>query len=197
MQRLVLSVCVLVSACGRAPASAPPPEDSARAAFTRSVDSLLLDTHLHEIRGLIMVKVPNSVVGDESPLQDQAIRHPAEPGPHTMNGTLYAEIGVLRSLLGDGIPVKIEDDRAFVGDPEVIIFGHKHGDALFVPVKLFARQYGAFVDISCTLANCGFIWPRPVIEHMKHIGAIGGAGTLEGHAEGIVDGINVRKLPTG
>ena len=193
--RKALLILPLLAACQPTPSQTA---DSARSAFTRTVDSLLLDTHLHEISGVIMVKVPNPVVGDESPLADQPFRHDAAPGPHTMNGTLYAEIGALRRLLGDGLPVEIRDDRAFVGrDPEVLVFGHKHGDALFVPVKLFARQYGAFVDIGCTLANCGFIWPKPVIDHMKHINFINGTGMLEGHAEGIVSGVNVRKLPTG
>ena len=195
MRRSLLLVLAL-TACSARPE--PPRPDSARAAFARTVDSLLLDTHVHEISGVVMVKVPNSVVGDESPLVDQPFRHDAAPGPHTMNGTLYAEIGALRRLLGDNLPVSIQDDRAFVGrSPEVLIFGHRHGENLFVPVKLFARQYGAFVDIRCTLANCGFIWPKPVIEHMKHINFINGTGMLEGHAEGIVGGIDVRRLPTG
>jgi hypothetical protein len=191
-----LAVLALLAAC-RAPDSQPAP-DSARAAFSHVVDSLLLDTERHEIRGVVMVKVPNPVVGDESPLADQPFRHDAAPGPHTLNGTLYAEVGALRRLLGDALPVEVLEDRVFVGrSPEVMIFGHRHGDAMFVPVKLFARQYGAFVDIGCTLANCGFIWPRPVIEHMKHINFINGTGMLEGHAEGIVGGIDVRRLPTG
>lgn len=190
---------VLLAACrGGDPTAEQPTVDSARAAFARAVDSLLLDTQLHEIRGTIMIKVPNPRTDDESPLADQPFPHDAEPGPHTMNGTLYAEIGALRRLLGDGLPVTVEEDRAFVGRaPEVVVFGHRHGPAFYVPVKLFARQYGAFVDIRCTLANCGFIWPRPVIEHMKHINFINGTGMLEGHAEGIVQGINVRRLPTG
>lgn len=193
--RKVLLLLPLFAACQPAPSRTT---HSARSAFTRTVDSLLLDTQLHEISGVIMVKVPNPVIGDASPLADQPFRHDAAPGPHTMNGTLFAEIGALRRLLGDGLPVEIQSDRAFVGrDPEVLVFGHRHGDALFVPVKLFARQYGAFVDIGCTLANCGFIWPKPVIEHMKHINFINGTGMLEGHAEGIVGDINVRKLPTG
>jgi hypothetical protein len=187
---------VFLAACTRQTSNAPP-ADSARAAFARVVDSLLLDTELHELRGHIAVKVPNPRVDDESPLVDQPIAHPTQPGPHTRDGTLYAEIGVLRRLFGDGVPVKIEAERVFVGAPEVLIFGHHHGDALFVPVKLFARQYGAYVDITCTLANCGFIWPKAVIDHMKHMNAIGGTGMLEGNAEGIVTGIDVRRLPTG
>ena len=174
------------------------PADSARLAFGKAVDSLLLDTEVHEIRAVLMVKVPNSVVGDESPVVDQPFRHDAAPGPHTMNGTLYAEVGALRRLLGDGLPVEVRDDRVFVGRaPEVVLFGHKHGDAMFVPVRLFARQYGAYVDIGCTLANCGFIWTKPMIEHMKHINFINGTGMLEGHADGIVRDIDVRRLPTG
>jgi hypothetical protein len=196
MARVFLIVAVFIVAC-RAP-EGEPPIDSSRAAFARTVDSLLLDTQVHEIKGVIMVKVPNPVIGDESPLADQPFRHDAAPGPHTMNGTLYAEIGALRRLLGDGLPVEIQEDRVFVGrSPEVLIFGHKHGDAMFVPVKLFARQYGAYVDIGCTLANCGFVWTKPMIEHMKHINFVNGTGMLEGHAEGIVRDVNVRRLPTG
>lgn len=194
MHRFLIAAC-LMAAC----ASPRQPEagDSARAAFARTVDSLLLDTEQHEIRATIMVKVPSSVVGDESPLADQPFRHDAAPGPHTLNGTLYAEIGALRRLLGDGLPVEIREDRVFVGrNPEVVILGHRHGDAMFVPARLFARQYGAYVDVGCTLANCGFIWTRPMIEHMKHMGLMG-SGMLEGHAEGIVTGVDVRRIPTG
>lgn len=194
--RRCLLVLSLVAGCRAA--EQPRPADSARAAFVRTVDSLLLDTQLHEISGVIMVKVPNPVIGDESPLADQPFRHDAAPGPHTMNGTLYAEVGALRRLLGDGLPVEVGEDRVFVGrNPEVVIFGHRHGDAMFVPVRLFARQYGAYVDVGCTLANCGFIWTKPMIEHMKHLNFINGTGMLEGHADGIVRDIDVRRLPTG
>ena len=194
----MLSVLAAIAMSACATPEAAPPRDSARDAFARAVDSMLLDTERHEIRGTIAVKVPNPNTDDESPLTDQPFRHEASPGPHTLDGKLYAEVGALRRLLGDALPITVEEDRVFVGrSPEVIIFGHRHGDAMYVPVKLFARQYGAYVDIGCTLANCGTIWPRPVIEHMRHINFINGTGMLEGHAEGIVPGIDVRKLPTG
>jgi hypothetical protein len=32
---------------------------------------------------------------------------------------------------------------------------------------------------------------------MRAVGAIGGSGILEAYAEGIIDSIDVRKLPTG
>jgi hypothetical protein len=68
---------------------------------------------------------------------------------------------------------------------------------MYVPVKLFARQYGAYTDITCTLANCGNIWPRSVLELMTKRGAIGATGILEAHAEGIVRNIDVTRLPSG
>ena len=192
-------VCLLLAACAAPDDPASSPSDSARSAFARTVDSLLLDTNLHELRGMIMVKVPNSVVGDESPLQDQPYPHPATPGPHTLDGILYSEIGALRRLLGDRLPVRVEREMVFVGPAgrQVLIMGHYHDDVYYVPVKLFARQYGAYVDITCPMANCGIIWPRAVMEHMHHMGAVGGTGMLGAHAEGLFDGIDVTRLPTG
>jgi hypothetical protein len=73
--------------------------DSARDSFARTVDSLLLDTEMHELRARIL---------------DTA------------------------------------NHRLLVGSPEALIFAHPHGNAWFVPVKLFARQYGAYVDVNCT-----------------------------------------------
>lgn len=116
-----------------------------------------------------------------------------------MDGTLYAELETLRGLLGRDVPVRVDTvrDHVFIGNPPVLLIGHQHGDAMYVPVKLFARQYGAYTDIGCTVANCGHIWPPAIIEFMRRHGAIGGAGMLEGHAEGIVRNIDVTKLPTG
>jgi len=171
--------------------------DSAAQAFGDSVAAMLLDTELYELRGHLVVKVPNPDRLDESPLAERPVEHAAAPGPHTYLGALHAELGALRAVLGDGVPVSVEGERVYVGRPPVLLLGHRHGDALYVPVKLFARQYGAYVDISCTLANCGAIWPRQVIEYMRRSGYIGGTGVLEGHAEGLVKGLDVRALPGG
>ena len=198
LMRILVILGALAAACG--PGQPPlSTADSARRAFGDTAAALALDTHLFELRGQLYVKIPNPDRDDESPLADRAVPHPANPGPHTMNGTLYAELGALRALLGTGLEVRVDTarDHVFVGSPPVLLVGHRHGEAMYVPVKLYARQFGAFTDISCTFANCGFVWPRDVIDHMRAIGATGGAGILEGHAEGIVHGIDVTRLPTG
>jgi hypothetical protein len=193
---LLLAGCVCI-ACAQPEAAPGRRADSARQAFLRSVDSMLLDTVLYELRAQIMVKVPQSNPDDESPLRDQPFQHDSAPGPHALGGRVYAEIGALRRLLGDNLPVRTVRERVFVGRPEVAMDGHFHGEALFVEVKLFARQYGAYTDITCTMATCAIIWPRSVMDHMRHLGAVGGTGMLEAHAEGIVRDIDVTKLPTG
>jgi|SRR5687768_1335562 len=172
--------------------------DSARAAFATDMAALLLDTQLHELRGQLSVKVRNTNPNDpEAPLVDRPVPHPADPGPHSYIGVMHAEIGALRTLLGDTVPVSIEEDRVFAGRPEVLILGHRHGNDLYVPVRLFARVYGAYVRTSCPLANCADIWPRDILLHMKRSGFLHSAGVLEGFLEGLLDGVNVRKLPTG
>lgn len=175
-----------------------PPGDSARTAFAAEMMTLLLDTQLHEVRGHLSVKVRNTNPNDpEAPLVDRTVRHATEPGPHTYLGVMHAEIGALRELLGDTAPVSIEGDRVFAGRPEVLILGHRHGNDLYVPVRLLARVYGAYVRTSCPLANCADVWPRDILLYMKRSGYLHSAGVLEGYLEGLLDSINVRKLPTG
>lgn len=217
--RVVLVVCV-----GAACRSGGPPEqqtkdstagsvviapsDSARAAFLAEIDRLLLDTQIHELRGQLGIKVQNTNPNDpESPLSDRDVPHPEGIGPHTYLGVMHAEVGALRAALGDTagrpgrapLPVVIEDDRVYVGrrPREVLIMGHRHGDQLFVPVKLFARPYGAYVRVACPLANCASIWPRDILRYMRQAGYTGSAGVLEGHVEGLLDSVDVRRLPTG
>ena len=174
----------------------PPTRDPA-AEFGRTVQGLLLDTTLFEIRGTLMRKVVNPDKHDESPLADSVVRNVAPPGAHLYDGVMHADVAALTAILGRTRPMSVEEDRVFMGSPPVLIIGHRHGDALFVPVKLFARQYGAYVDIGCTPANCATIWTADIIRHMRAIGAIGGSGILGAHAEGLIDSIDVRKLPTG
>jgi hypothetical protein len=157
-----------------------------------------MDTSVHELRGQLSVKVRNTDPNDpEAPLVDRPVTHPADPGPHTYLGVMHAEVGALRTLLGDTIPVSIEDDRVFLGRPEVLVIGHRHGADLYVPVRLFARVYGAYVRTHCPLANCADVWPRDILLHMKDARYLNSAGVLEGYLEGLLQGVNVRRLPTG
>ena len=191
-----------VAACGPqadTPSPRTPAADSARRALADTVAAMILDTQLYELRAQLFVKIPNPNRDDESPLADRPVPHAPAPGPHTLDGKLYAELGVLLDLLGRSVPVRVDTARehVFVGTPPVLLVAHRHGDAIYVPVKLFARQFGAYTDIGCTLANCAHVWPRDVIDLMVRQGATGGAGVLEGHAEGIVRSVDVTKLPTG
>ena len=194
---LILASTVIVGSC-RSGADGEVNADSARIAFGRDAAALLLDTTIHELRGQLSVKVRNTNPNDpEAPLVDQPVPHPTDPGPHTYLGVMHAEIGSLRALLGDTIPVSIEEDRVFLGRPEVLIHGHRHGTDLYVPVRLVARIYGAYVRTHCPLANCADIWPREILLYMKDARFLHSAGVLEGQIEGLLKGINVRRLPTG
>lgn len=185
-----------IAACDRQkPASVV--KDSPREAFSHAVDSLLLDTELHELRAQVSVVVHNPNRDDESPFSMSPVRAGAPPGHHTRDGELYADIEVLRELLGRDLNIRLDtaDHRFFIGSPEVVIYGHPHGAAWFVPVKLFARQFGAYVDIGCTLSTCANIWPRNMMEYAKEKNIIGTA-MLEAHGEGLIS-IDTRRLPTG
>ena len=173
------------------------PEDSATRvrAFTREMAGLLLDSHLYEMRATLAVKRVNPDPHDESPLRDEIVTSGPAPGPHTMDGKVYAEIDVLQAILAPGGARKIEGDRVYVGNPEVLVLGHRHGDALFVPVKLYARQFGAYVDVGGTMGTMATIWTPEILRYAKRVGLNQSAGLLEGYAEGIVDSVNVRADP--
>ena len=184
-----------------APSTTIPPglQDDAtrRQEFAKYINGELLDSELYEIKGQLTLAVKNPNRDDESPLAFQPVKHDASPGPHLMDGKLYADINVLRALLDPKKEVKVEGDRVYLGKPEVLLIGHHHNETLYVPVKLFARQYGAYVDIGSTIANTGNIWPRETLQYMRLHGSPQASGLLEAWAEGIIkEPINVR-APAG
>lgn len=183
---------------GRTPAGRAPSgsgEDSAaRARFMAEMAKLLIDTTRFEMRGTLAVKRVNPNRDDESPLADELIQAGAPPGSHTYDGVFYADLEILRRLLDAQGRVRhsVEEERLYVGRPEVLIRGHRHGEALFVPVKLYARQFGAYVDIRGTLGTMAIVWTPEIIAHSKRIGLLHSAGVIEGFAEGLVESVDVR-----
>jgi hypothetical protein len=192
---ILLSTALLLGGCRDQPEYVP--RTGRAAEFARTVEGLVLDTTLFELRGTLMRKIVNPNRDDESPLADTAVANVAPPGPHLHDGVMHADIEALTAVLGRARPLSIEEDRAFVGNPPVLILGHRHGGKLFVPVKPFARQYGAYVDVGCTPANCATIWTADILEYMRANGGSGSAGVLGAHAEGLIDSVDVRKLPRG
>ena len=89
--------------------------------------SLLLDTELHELRATLAFKIRNPDRYDESPLADSILPPGPPPGPHQFDGTVFAELETLRRILPAGPRVRVEGDAVFVGEPEVLIHGHRHG----------------------------------------------------------------------
>ena len=177
---------------GRAPTGG---DERQRAAS--ELASLLLDTQLHELRATLAFKIRNPDRHDESPLRDSILPPGPTPGPHQFDGTVFAELTTLRRILPSGPRVRVEGDLVFVGEPEVLIHGHRHGDALFVPVKLFARQFGAYTDVTGTLSTMAIVWTPEILRFMRAEGPRGSTGLLEAYAEGLIDSVDVRARPEG
>jgi hypothetical protein len=178
-------------------ASAESSLDSERARAAAELAGLLLDTRLHELRASLAMKIRNPDRNDESPLRDSIPPPGPPPGPHQFDGTVFADLETLRRILPRGPRVRLEGDAVFVGDPEVLIHGHRHGGALFVPVKLFARQFGAYTDVTGTLATTAIVWTPEILRYMRAEGPRGSTGLLEAHAEGLIDSVDVRARPDG
>ncbi|HET9252095.1 MAG TPA: hypothetical protein VFP58_08270 [Candidatus Eisenbacteria bacterium] len=201
---------LLVAACtgaadrepveGRSPSPGATPSESGASERERAAHelaSLLLDTQLHELRATLAFKIRNPDRHDESPLRDSILPPGPPPGPHQFDGTVFAELETLRRILPPGPRVRVEGDVVYVGDPEVLIHGHRHGAALFVPVKLFARQFGAYTDVTGTLATMAIVWTPEILRYMRAEGPRGSTGLLEAYAEGLIDSVDVRARPEG
>ena len=207
LSQSILFAALVLAGCARAEDRSDPARiPSAGAArdsiarvreFTTVIASLVLDTTRFELRGTLAVKRVNPNRDDESPLVDQFIQAGAPPGPHTYEGTFYADLGELRGILDPAGKTKhdVREDRVYVGSPEVLILGHRHGDALFVPAKLYARQFGAFVDVRAALGTMAIIWTPEILRYSKRIGLVQSAGLIEGYAEGLVESVDVRAKP--
>lgn len=159
--------------------------------------SLLLDTDRYELRATLAMKIRNPDRLDESPLRDSILPPGPAPGAHQFDGSVFADLETLQEMLPRGPRVRVEGEAVFVGDPEVLIHGHRHGDALFVPVKLFARQFGAYTDITGTLATMAIVWTPEILRFMRREGPPGSTGLLEAYAEGLIDSVDVRARPGG
>src|SRR5687767_6733833 len=180
---LVLTSCTGQTDRGRAerPEASPgPPEGtgspghaSERQRAAQELASLLLDTQLHELRATLAFKIRNPDRHDESPLRDSILPPGPPPGTHQFDGTVFAELTTLRRILTAGPRVRVEGDVVYVGQPEVLIHGHRHGNALFVPVKLFARQFGAYTDVAGTLATMAIVWTPEILRFMRAEGPRG------------------------
>jgi hypothetical protein len=176
------------------PVSASPHGDVSR--LTDIVqDVFLSDTLGTELRGRLHVQVLAPGVDEETPLVAQDLPSPSEPGPHTLDGVLHADLRVLRQLFGSGDELVVEAERVHFPAAGVTLLGHWHGDALYVPVRLFARQYGAYARIWGALANDGVIWPREILEYWRENGPGGAAALLEAEAEGLISGIHDAPKP--
>ena len=98
-QCFVVVFAVLAACTTQSREDASVTADSARRAFADTVAAMVIDTTLFELRGHLFVKIENPNKDDESPLADREVPHPSNPGPHTMDGKLYAELETLRALL--------------------------------------------------------------------------------------------------
>jgi hypothetical protein len=148
-----------------------------------------------ELQGQLFVQVLSPGTDEETPLANQELPSPSAPGPHTLEGVLHADLRVLRQLFGSGDELRVEADRVHFPGAGVTLAGHRHGEALYVPVRLFARQYSAYARIWGPLATSGVIWPREILEFWKEHGPGGAPALLEAEAEGLISGIHHSPKP--
>ncbi|HEX2092731.1 MAG TPA: hypothetical protein VHG28_10030 [Longimicrobiaceae bacterium] len=93
---------------------------------------------------------------DEGVIQRE-IPSPSAPGPYFLDGVLYADAVALTGLLAPDTPVSLVDGTLVVNGERTELPARRHGAAIYVPVRDFARRFGAYTFIR---GNLGTVWPR-------------------------------------
>jgi hypothetical protein len=178
------------------PAPAPAPAAGEASRLAAAVEELFLSNASGtELRAQLFVQVLAPGESEETPLVQLDLPSHSAPGPHTWEGVLHADLEVLRQLFASGSEIEVEDDMVHFPARGVTLLGHRHGDALYVPVRLFARQYGAYARIWGALANHGVIWPAEILHYWRDHGPGGAAALLEAEAEGLISGVHSSPKP--
>lgn len=117
---------------------------------------------------LLYVKVAPEL-SEETPVVEQ--RLPASPGrePYLRNDTLYAAAGDLVAVLRPGARVSLRNGRVLVDGRQAPFGGVERGGAVYVPVKAFAREFGAYVRVN-PVDGSATLWPREALLYWREHG---------------------------
>jgi hypothetical protein len=124
-------------------------------------------------------------ISEETPVVERRLQ-PA-PGRPTFlrNDTLYAAAQELVTVLKPGAQVSLSDRVVVVDGRRLTVTGLEQNDAIYVPVKAFARQFGAFTRIN-EVDGSATIWPHKSLIYWKANGPGNAPVLLEAAAEGLL-----------
>jgi hypothetical protein len=124
-------------------------------------------------------------ISEETPVVNQRLS--PTPGRPTFlrNDTLYVAADDLLRVLSPGARVSLGDGAVVVNDRKLPVTGLERNGAVYVPVKAFARQFGALTLLN-EVDGSATIWPKDVLIYWKKHGPGNAPVLLQAAAEGLI-----------
>jgi hypothetical protein len=133
-------------------------------------------------------------ISEETPVVERRLSPAAGRAPFLRNDTLYAAADDLVRILSPGARVSLNAGQVVVNGRRMPVTGLEQSGALYVPVKAFARQLGAYARVN-EVDGSATIWPRDALVYWKEHGPANAPVLMEAAAEGLIPPPSRRKQP--
>jgi hypothetical protein len=117
-----------------------------------------------EAPGLLMVAVVDPRE-EESGISEQTVES-GPPGTHLRGNVLYAESQTVLRAIDASADVRLADGAVLVNGTPVGAPGHRHGDAIYVAVKPFARHFRAFTRLESN-GRWARLFPESALRYLR------------------------------
>lgn len=162
---VILAAFVATAACAgsddastRGPARVASTADTGRSSIvadtSRLVDSLMV---------LVAVVAPE--VDEESGITSRVVATPDGRNPIFRGDTLYADAAALAAAIGVKTAVSLDGTRIRVGSRTLDVRGFGEGGGIYVPVRAFARELGAFTYPERDVKGIR-VYPRATLQYL-------------------------------
>ncbi|HEX2095079.1 MAG TPA: hypothetical protein VHG28_21950 [Longimicrobiaceae bacterium] len=136
-----LAVCVALAAACTAPDPAPAGD---RARDAAAAAPAAADTSRADPPAVLLLATVAPEIDEESGIVSREVEAPGGRAPLVRNDTMYADAAALAAVLGAGTSVSLEGDRVRVGNRLLGVRGLRERGGVYVPVRDFAREFGAY-----------------------------------------------------
>jgi hypothetical protein len=124
-------------------------------------------------------------ISEETPVVQRRLSPTAGRPTFLRNDTLYAAADDLVRILRPGARVSLSDRVVVVNDLRLPVTGIEQSGAVYVPVKAFARQFGAYTLVN-EVDGSATIWPRDALIYWNEHGPGNAPVLQQAAAEGLI-----------
>ena len=124
-------------------------------------------------------------ISEETPVVERRLQPRAGRPTFLRNDTLFAAAEDLIPILKPGARVMLNDRAVVVNGRRLPVTGLEQNGVVYVPVKAFAKEFGAFTLVN-DVDGSGTIWPHNALVYWKQHGPGSAPVLVQAAAEGLI-----------